>query len=214
MHPRIDVVLVGMTVLLLASLTRDCAGGELTFELPDNEKQCFYEDVPSGVKATLEFQVVTGGHYDVDCEVYDPDNKELYREFKKQYDTFTWTPAKSGIHKICFSNEFSTFTHKVVYFDLNIGEEKPLVPDMQAHATAMTQLESAAVQIHEALKVTTDYQTHFRLRESQGRSFAEDLNEKVMLWSLGESLMILVIGISQVLILRSFFADKKSVSGI
>ena len=43
--------------------------------------------------------------------------------------------------------------------------------------------------------MTTDYQTHFRLRESQGRSFAEDLNEKVMLWSLGESLMILVIGI-------------------
>ena len=51
------------------------------------------------------------------------------------------------------------------------------------------------MQIHEALKVTTDYQTHFRLRESQGRSFAEDLNEKVMLWSIGESLMILVIGI-------------------
>ena len=57
------------------------------------------------------------------------------------------------------------------------------------------QLETAAVQIHEALKVTADYQTHFRLRESQGRSFAEDLNEKVMLWSLGESLMILIIGI-------------------
>lgn len=212
MYRRIEAIC--LVVLLCAWCARDCAGGELTFELPDNEKQCFYEEIGKDIKSTLEFQVVTGGHYDVDCEVYDPDNKELYREFKKQYDTFTWTAAKAGIFKICFSNEFSTFTHKVVYFDLTIGEEKPLVPDMQAHATAMTQLETAAVQIHEALKVTTDYQTHFRLRESQGRSFAEDLNEKVMLWSLGESLMILVIGISQVLILRSFFADKKSVSGI
>jgi len=213
MYGRIESSCLAL-LLLCCWCARDCTGGELTFELPDNEKQCFYEEVGKDVKATLEFQVVTGGHYDVDCEVYDPDNKELYREFKKQYDTFTWTASKGGIHKICFSNEFSTFTHKVIYFDLTVGEEKPLMPDMQAHATAMTQLESAAVQIHEALKVTTDYQTHFRLRESQGRSFAEDLNEKVMLWSLGESLMILVIGISQILILRSFFSDKKTVPGI
>jgi len=213
MYRRIEAVLA-LVLAMFAMCARDCAGGELTFELPDNEKQCFYEEIGKDVKSTLEFQVVTGGHYDVDCEVYDPDNKELYREFKKQYDTFTWTATKGGIFKICFSNEFSTFTHKVVYFDLSVGEEKPLIPDMQAHATAMTQLESAAVQIHEALKVTTDYQTHFRLRESQGRSFAEDLNEKVMLWSIGESLMILVIGISQILILRSFFSDKKSVPGI
>jgi hypothetical protein len=35
-----------------------------------------------------------------------------------------------------------------------------------------------------------------------------------MLWSLGESLMILVIGVGQILVLRSFFSDKKSASGI
>lgn len=187
---------------------------ELTFELPDNEKQCFFEEIKKDTKSTLEFQVVTGGHYDVDCEIYDPDQKEMYKEFKKQYDSYTFTAGKTGIYKVCFSNEFSTFTHKVVYFDFSVGEEKPLLPDMTGHATAMTQMETAAVQIHEAMKVTSDYQTHFRLRESQGRSFAEDLNEKVMLWSLGESLMILVIGVGQILVLRSFFSDKKSASGI
>ena len=30
---------------------------ELTFELPDNAKQCFYEDIVVGTKCTLEFQV-------------------------------------------------------------------------------------------------------------------------------------------------------------
>lgn len=30
---------------------------ELTFELPDNAKQCFYEDIILGTKCTLEFQV-------------------------------------------------------------------------------------------------------------------------------------------------------------
>lgn len=32
-------------------------GSELTFELPDNAKQCFYEDIIMGTKCTLEFQV-------------------------------------------------------------------------------------------------------------------------------------------------------------
>jgi hypothetical protein len=30
---------------------------ELTFELPDNDKQCFYEELQNGVKFDLDFQV-------------------------------------------------------------------------------------------------------------------------------------------------------------
>ncbi|KAK6293950.1 hypothetical protein J4Q44_G00347800 [Coregonus suidteri] len=45
---------------------------ELTFELPDNDKQCFYEELQNGVKFDLDFQVIAGGNYDVDCFVTDP----------------------------------------------------------------------------------------------------------------------------------------------
>lgn len=31
---------------------------ELTFELPDNEKQCFYEDLEQGAKFDVDFQVI------------------------------------------------------------------------------------------------------------------------------------------------------------
>lgn len=69
-------------------------------------------------------------------------------------------------------------------------------------------METSAVNIHEDLKTIDDYQTHFRLRESQGRAFAEDLNERVMFWSIGESVVVVIIGIGQILVLRSFFTDK------
>ena len=39
---------------------------ELTFELEDNARQCFYEDLKKDVKGTLEFQVSTLIH--VVCE--------------------------------------------------------------------------------------------------------------------------------------------------
>lgn len=32
-------------------------GTELTFELPDSEKQCFFEQIEKGVQSTIEFQV-------------------------------------------------------------------------------------------------------------------------------------------------------------
>lgn len=72
------------------------------------------------------------------------------------------------------------------------------------------QIESACVSIHEALKSVIDYQTHFRLREAQGRSRAEDLNTRVAFWSIGEAIILLVVSISQVVLLRSFFSDKKT----
>lgn len=71
------------------------------------------------------------------------------------------------------------------------------------------QMESSAGVMHENMKSTIDYQTHHRLRESQGRAFAEDLNDRVQYWSLGQSVVILLVSIGQIIVLRSFFTDKR-----
>ncbi|XP_071378566.1 transmembrane emp24 domain-containing protein 3 [Centroberyx affinis] len=197
---------IGLCCLLLHVVA--VCGTELTFELPDNDKQCFYEELESGVKFDIDFQVIAGGNYDVDCFVTDPLNNVLYQERKKQYDSFSHTTAMKGVYKVCFSNEFSTFSHKTVYLDFRAGEERPLLPDMN-RATAMTQMESACLSIHEILKVVSDSQTWYRLREAHDRIRAEDLHERVTYWSVGETMLLFAVSIGQVLMLRSFFSDKK-----
>lgn len=47
--------------------------------------------------------------------------------------------------------------------DFQVGDETPLTPDIDAHATALTQLESSAQEIHKSLNAILDYQTHHRL---------------------------------------------------
>ena len=42
-------------------------------------------------------------------------------------------------------------------------------------------------------------QTHHRLREATGRKRAEDLNERVMIWSMGQTAVFIVISIGQVI---------------
>lgn len=47
--------------------------------------------------------------------------------------------------------------------DFQIGDENPLTPNIEDHATALTQLESSAQEIHKSLNSILDYQTHHRL---------------------------------------------------
>ena len=89
----------------------------------------------------------------MDVVLYDENGKIIYNVQKKQYDSHTFSAQGEGIYKFCFSNEFSTFSHKVVYFDFQAGDEMPLTKDLGAHQTALTQMETACVTIHEDLKV-------------------------------------------------------------
>ncbi|XP_060523748.1 transmembrane emp24 domain-containing protein 3 [Cylas formicarius] len=195
-------------LVVLFSLIYSILGTELTFELTDNGKECFYEEIRANTTATLEYQVVTGGQYDVDVVLEDPRRNVLYQQAKMQFDSHTFTAQTTGIYSACFSNEFSTFSHKLVYMDFQVGEEEPL-PGISNHITALTQMESSAVDIHKYLNVIIDLQTHHRLREAQGRKRAEDLNERVLWWSILESVAIVTIMVSQVFILKNFFTDKK-----
>jgi len=198
------------TLSLLLAICGLSQGTELTFELPDNARQCFQEVIEAGTPVTVEFQVVTGGHYDVDVVIVDPMRKELYKDVKKQYDSFHWNASITGEYSACFSNEFSTFSHKLVYVDFQVGEESPLKgTGFETHLTAMTMMESAAQHIHEEMKSVVEYQTHHRLREAQGRKRAEDLNERVMIWSAFVTVAIAIASFGQVIILKSWFSEKK-----
>lgn len=183
-------------------------GTELTLELAQNDKQCFYEELEKDTKFYVEFQVIAGGNYDLDCFVTDPLGNVLYNEEKKQYDSFSHTTTMSGVYKVCFSNEFSTLSPKTVYLEFRHGNEKPLLQNMVG-TTALTQLESSCVSIHQILNVVSESQTWYRLREAHDRIKAEHLLERVTFWSIGETVLLFFIGIGQVVLLRSFFAEKK-----
>ncbi|XP_035728871.1 transmembrane emp24 domain-containing protein 7-like [Vespa mandarinia] len=209
MKRRMDYWSTWMLIVSMLFHTILLTGGvELSFELSDNAKECFYQEIEKNVSSTLEFQVVTGGQYDVDVTLEAPNKEIIYKQVKTQFDSHPFIPTMSGVYKVCFSNEFSTFSHKLVYMDFQVGNELPL-PGLGEHVTVMTQMESSAQVIHENLNNILDYQTHHRLREAQGRKRAEDLNERVLWWSMMETVAILSIPIGQVYFLKNLFTDRK-----
>lgn len=71
-------------------------------------------------------------------------------------------------------------------------------------------MESSVQEVHKHLNSIIDYQTHHRLREAQGRKRAEDLNNRVFIWSIIETVAILMISVGQVFILKTFFTERKA----
>jgi len=56
MFSRLIVSLLVLLVAVSWSVWR-AEATELTFELPDRDKQCFYEQIDKGTRCTLEYQV-------------------------------------------------------------------------------------------------------------------------------------------------------------
>lgn len=83
--------------------------------------------------------MVTGGQYDVDVTLEAPNKEIIYKQVKTQFDSHVFIPTMSGVYKACFSNEFSTYSHKLVYMDFQVGDEMPL-PGLGEHVTVMTQV--------------------------------------------------------------------------
>lgn len=206
-----DICLLSFLLYLLASM-RVVKAVEFTFDLADGAEDCFYEEIKRNTTAYLEFQVSAGGQLDVDVMLKNPKGDIIYEQQKATFDSHQFVADIGGVYQACFSNKFSTFSHKFVYVDFQVGEE-PALPGVDEHATVLTQMETSSQSIHKSLNDILDAQTHHRLREAQGRKRAEELNERVMWWSCAETAAILTIGIIQILVLRNFFTDRKPNQG-
>lgn len=181
----------------------------LTFELPDKERMCFYEDFEGSRTYVLEYEVLSGGNNDVDVSIDSPTGASVYSEIRKTRDVVPFI-ISWGKYTFCFSNEFSTFTHKRVYFELRPEEHEPLaVEGGKKGAFVNTQMEESMEAIHRHATEVMKFQKVYRANEARGRYEADQLNQTVQWWSLTQSFIILIAGLGEIVILKRFFTHRR-----
>lgn len=187
---------------------------ELTFELRGREKQCFHEDIEAGTKSTINFQVLYGGELDVDMTLLTPSRVILNEDSQRKWDTYEWNATETGQYTFCFGNEFSISSHKLVYFELAVGdEEEALLPDEKPEYKAamdVARFQIAAQTIYENLESISEAQTQYRLSEAVQRKRAQDLNSRVMWWSAAETVAVFLVGFIQVWTVKRFFSQHRA----
>ena len=174
----------------------------------------FYEDIAEKTECSLEFAPITGNDPKIDVTLEDPNGGSIYKAEKKDYDLHKFTTTVNGTYRVCFSNVYDfTIGDNLVYFDFVTGKDNNFENVLQGadqSEKALTQLETSLASIHENMNLVERYQNYHRLREANGRAAVESLNQKVQWWSIGQSVVIVAVGITQIFVLRRFFTLNKS----
>ena len=155
---RPTLLLAAAAVLWAAA----AAGKELVFEMPEHSTQCFYEDITRDMVVTVEHEVIIGGRRDVDVTARLGD-RVLFRE-QRSTESRNKITHEEGTLEVCFSNEFSTMSHKTVYLELVTGLRDDPLAAAAAPGTrkTFTQVETSVARAHDALKHIVNFQVRGR----------------------------------------------------
>ncbi|GAB1522139.1 hypothetical protein RhiTH_005249 [Rhizoctonia solani] len=124
----------GLTAItLLAGAIASVSATALTTTIPPNQRLCFYADVDKeGEKIGFYFAVQSGGDFDIDFEVKDPLNEQIIDGQRERQGDYIFTANKVGEYSFCFENDMSSFTEKLVDFDIMVESEPRREPPARA----------------------------------------------------------------------------------
>lgn len=97
----------------------------MTISIEAGTQDCFYQSAKIGETIDIEYQVIDGGHGDLDTsfELAEPGGRIVYADFKKSDNIHRHKVLVAGDYRFCFDNTFSRINKKTVFFELIIENE-------------------------------------------------------------------------------------------
>ncbi|XP_018425230.1 PREDICTED: transmembrane emp24 domain-containing protein 9 isoform X2 [Nanorana parkeri] len=204
---------------LLLSLAA-CLGpvSSLYFHIGETEKKCFIEEIPDETmvignyrtqlydKQREEYMPATPG-LGMLVEVKDPDDKVILSRQYGSEGRFIFTSHTPGEHQICLhsnSTKFSLFAGGMlrVHLDIQVGEHT----NDYAQIAAKDKLSELQLRVRQLIEQVEQIQ-----KEQNYQRTSESTNQRVLWWSIAQTLILVTIGIWQMRHLKSFFEAKKLV---
>ncbi|XP_077991894.1 transmembrane emp24 domain-containing protein 4-like [Glandiceps talaboti] len=198
----------------------------LYFHIGETERKCFIEEIPDetmvignyktqlfdkNVNDYLPASPGVGMH----VEAKDPDGKMILSKMYSSEGRFTFTSHTPGEHVICLysnSTKWQMFSGGKlrVHLDIQVGEH---ANDYQtiAEKDKLTELQLRVRQLLDQVEQITKEQNYQRYREERFRQTSESTNQRVLWWSIAQTLILIITGLWQMRHLKGFFEAKKLV---
>uniref|UniRef100_A0A673SVE8 Transmembrane p24 trafficking protein 4 n=1 Tax=Suricata suricatta TaxID=37032 RepID=A0A673SVE8_SURSU len=178
----------------------DLTKGNYRTQMWDKQKEVFLPSTPG-----------LGMH----VEVKDPEGKVVLSRQYGSEGRFTFTSHTPGDHQICLhsnSTKMSLFAggRLRVHLDIQGGEHANNYPEIAAK-DKLTELQLRARQLLDQVEQIQKEQDYQRYREERFRLTSESTNQRVLWWSLAQTVILILTGIWQMRHLKSFFEAKKLV---
>ncbi|EDW06836.1 transmembrane emp24 domain-containing protein 2 [Drosophila mojavensis] len=177
-----------------------------------HNEECFFENIEGGTKFGVTFEVIEGGFLDVDIKVTGPDQHIMHESEKESSGKYTFVAPTKGVYTVCFNNERSSMTPKLVMFSIEMGDSPQRLPGAPGEEeVGHTKLEDMIRELSGTLTSVKHEQEYMHVRDKIHRSVNESTNSRVVLWSTFEALVLVLMTVGQVYYLKRFFEVKRVV---
>ncbi|CAB3231858.1 unnamed protein product [Arctia plantaginis] len=183
---------------------------------------CFFHKVLPNQIIDIEYQVIdsTHGDLDVSFQLTDPTGRILVADYKKPENTHRHNAVLEGDYRFCFDNSFSTFSQKTVFFDILIDNDEPEEKDYdddkemelgnaaETYMMSVKDISESVTRVKERVSTARRLQELHSAHEARDRNLAEEMCDRVMNWSISQIFLMIFVGITQVVFVKSLFDDK------
>ncbi|KAH8415358.1 hypothetical protein KR222_005082 [Zaprionus bogoriensis] len=199
-----------LTTCAVLMLTASCQA--FTVSVDAHNEECFFENVEGGTKFGVTFEVIEGGFLDVDIKITGPDQHVMHESEKESSGKYTFVAPSKGVYTVCFNNERSSMTPKLVMFSIELSDAPQRAPGAPGQEeVGHTKLEDMIRELSGTLTSVKHEQEYMHVRDKIHRSVNESTNSRVILWSTFEALVLVLMTVGQVYYLKRFFEVKRVV---
>ncbi|KAK7479357.1 hypothetical protein BaRGS_00029435 [Batillaria attramentaria] len=215
---------MALTTFLFAIFSLFLTSSALYFHIGETERKCFIEEIPDETMVVGNYKVEIfdsnindfvptvyglGMHVDI----RDPDDKVILSRTYAAEGRFTFTSHTAGEHIICLNSNSTAWLYAGqlrVHLDISVGEHAVDYSQVQAK-DKLSELQLRIRQLLDQVEQITKEQNYQRYREERFRQTSESTNQRVLWWSIAQTLILLLTGFWQMQHLKSFFQAKKLV---
>lgn len=200
-----------------------CVDKELTISVEPRKEDCYFQTAKKGETIDIEYQVIDGGHGDLDISFHlaDPTGRILIADFKKPENNHRVDATIAGDYRFCFDNTFSSYNTKTIFVELIVENEEDdqwgndidlqgIRPE-EVYELKVEDIQDIINNVRNHLTKAQQLQALIKSTEARDRNVAEENYFKVNTYSLFQIGVMVFVGIIQVIMVRSLFDDKSKV---
>lgn len=189
----------------------------ISFYMPEAKEKCFLIDIPEETVVLIRYNLLDrppAGSPDqgVIMSVLDHAGSAVTRRVVNSEGNLSFTSQKRGSHKICLNLTSGSWLGSLrkARFRLDIENTKDEVShDELASKEQVTHLEAVADSLKDRLNEIIKAQDYARQKEALYKDESENINSRIMWFTLFQALAILISGLWQIVSLRRYFITRK-----
>ncbi|EDW01276.1 GH20543 [Drosophila grimshawi] len=176
-----------------------------------HETVCFFDRAQEKDKVTISFEVMEGGFKDIAVHISGPNDDRLYEAESETSGKYTFAAINDGQYTLCFDNEKSTLTPKILMFHFIVVRDLTHYNDPHKRSDDVIEQSVLQANINELASLMTaiKYEQEYMHGRYKGHQEINDsAHFRIVAWSIFGPSLLLTMTLLEIYYLKRFFEVK------